>query len=255
MLTDERKEIILEIIREKKTVSVAELRDQLQVSESTIRRDMAELAARGDIRRIFGGAVFLPEDASAEEIAEEPTDDEKKQGMIRIARTAAELIRPGDRVYIDSGHTVRMVIAYLTEKDAEYVTNSLPAAAKLGAAGFKTTLIGGSMNGTGSVTVGADAILGVQKNRFSIGFFGADGVSVSMGFTTAGVREGLVRRTAAAATVSARRFFLITKEKFGVSRTVTFATLGSGIILTDAEPPEEIARVQEVRVVKLGLSE
>ncbi len=251
MLSDERKIRLLALIRERKNVSVAELRDILQVSESTIRRDMAELEARGDIRRVFGGAMDIPQVPDDSDTGEEDLDAAARQGRLAIARAAAELVQPGDRVYFDSGRTVADLILFLREKDAEYITNSLSAASRLSLAGFRACLIGGEINEAGTVTVGADAILGVQKYRFTIGFFGAGGVTTSMGFTTADVREGLVRRTAVNMTNSSRRFFLIGQEKFGVSRTVTFASLGNGIIFTDGEAPAEIAQRSEVRVISL----
>ena len=59
MLTLERQEQIMSILREKKTVTVRELSETLFASGSTIRRDLAELENAGLIRRSHGGAVLF----------------------------------------------------------------------------------------------------------------------------------------------------------------------------------------------------
>ena len=57
MLTEERYNIILELLREKRSVTVAEIKDRLGISESTIRRDLNALAQEGKLTKVFGGAV------------------------------------------------------------------------------------------------------------------------------------------------------------------------------------------------------
>ena len=56
MLTEERYNIILELLREKRSVTVAEIKDRLGISESTIRRDLNALAQEGKLTKVFGGA-------------------------------------------------------------------------------------------------------------------------------------------------------------------------------------------------------
>ena len=63
MLTEERYNIILELLREKRSVTVAEIKDRLGISESTIRRDLNALAQEGKLTKVFGGAV-VPDNVS-----------------------------------------------------------------------------------------------------------------------------------------------------------------------------------------------
>ena len=51
MLTEERYNIILELLREKRSVTVAEIKDRLGISESTIRRDLNALAQEGKLTK------------------------------------------------------------------------------------------------------------------------------------------------------------------------------------------------------------
>lgn len=56
MLTEERKVLILKELEQKHVIKVKELMNLLQVSESTIRRDLQEFEDQGDLIRIHGGA-------------------------------------------------------------------------------------------------------------------------------------------------------------------------------------------------------
>ena len=64
MLTEERKSEILNIVNEKRSITVQELTDMMDVSESTIRRDITALAKEGKLVKVFGGAVALDDPAA-----------------------------------------------------------------------------------------------------------------------------------------------------------------------------------------------
>ena len=63
MLPLERQNTILELVRERRAISVEELCRQLYSSGATIRRDLKMLEQSGLLRRTHGGAVFV-EDAA-----------------------------------------------------------------------------------------------------------------------------------------------------------------------------------------------
>ena len=58
MLIEERQQLILQILKQKGTVSVAELVELYNASESTIRRDLATLDEKGYLQKIHGGAML-----------------------------------------------------------------------------------------------------------------------------------------------------------------------------------------------------
>ena len=58
MLNQERHEAILKILNEKGAVSVTELTETLNVSESTIRRDLLLLSNSGKLKKVHGGATL-----------------------------------------------------------------------------------------------------------------------------------------------------------------------------------------------------
>ena len=57
MLTEKRHSLILSMLEEKGALSVTELVEQLNTSESTIRRDLVTLDRGGWLKKVHGGAV------------------------------------------------------------------------------------------------------------------------------------------------------------------------------------------------------
>ena len=146
MLTRARQEEILKLVEQKGSVTLQELKDKLETSESTIRRDLNALDLQGKLVKVFGGAVALePEDMDSrdEQVSkrEEKNLEEKKQ----IARYAASMIKEDDFVYLDAGTTTGCMIEYLENKGAIFVTNAPSHAEKLTKKGIDVILIGGRL--------------------------------------------------------------------------------------------------------------
>ena len=57
MLTEKRQEEILKLVNKNGSVTVQELKDIFDASESTIRRDLNALHDMGVLVKVFGGAV------------------------------------------------------------------------------------------------------------------------------------------------------------------------------------------------------
>lgn len=128
-----RKNDIVERLREKGEVSVADLVHAFSVSEVTIRRDLEELEEKGLLFRTYGGAVKKEES----EINSEFIYGAKKQKNISekkaIARAAFQKIVPGETIYLDSGTTTVEIARLIKEKDIDLtvVTNSFPVVLEL----------------------------------------------------------------------------------------------------------------------------
>ena len=59
MLAHQRQEVILDAVRSRGGVRVADLVERLGVSEMTVRRDIGELSRRGLVARVHGGAAAV----------------------------------------------------------------------------------------------------------------------------------------------------------------------------------------------------
>ena len=236
MLTEKRHEIILQLLRKKGSITVNEIKDELGISESTIRRDLNTLDEEGRLVKVFGGAVSVNYGFSGKE----PTVSQKKEINLEtkksIARYAAALIEPDDFVYIDAGTTTGCMIDYIKEKRATYVTNAVTHARSLAIAGFRVILIGGELKGSTEAVVGSSAVEGLKEYNFNKGFFGANGISIKSGITTPDISEAAVKRMAAAH--CSCKYVLADSDKFDNISSVTFARLDEVKFITDSRVPE-----------------
>lgn len=245
MLSEQRHEMILKLLEEKRSVTVTELTELLDISESTARRDIVLLDKAGRLVKVFGGAVLADHTyQSVEPTVTQRTEvnrEEKKQ----IARYAASLIEPRDFVYLDAGTTTGYMLDFIQETDVTFVTNAVAHAQRLAAKGARVQLIGGTLKSSTEAVVGTMAALTLKDYHFTKGFFGTNGVSRTAGFTTPDGDEALVKRTAVEQCRKA--YILCDNSKFHVISAVTFAGFSSGTILTDARQ-EEFADVADIQI-------
>ena len=234
MLTEKRYGMILELLEKKRTITVTELTELLHTSESTVRRDLNALDRAGKLVKVFGGAVtadmpFHPEEPSVAQKMELMQEEKK-----RIAEHAANLIKPGDFIYLDAGTTTGFMIDFMVGKNVTIVTNAVDHARRLAAAGMRVLLIGGELKGTTEAVVGNHAILSLQDYHFSKGFFGTNGLSKKEGLTTPDYNEAIVKKTAVNS--CRERYVLCDSAKFGNISSVTFAPVKAVKIITDKAP-------------------
>jgi len=138
-------------------MSLAELADMLEVSESTARRDLEALEQQGMVRRTHGGAVFVKDtvgQAYAFADRETTSADEKRA----IGKAAAELIADEQTIMLDGGTTCYQVARAIAGRRLNVVTNSLPIASLLsGEMATEVTMIGGYVYPRTGVALGAMA--------------------------------------------------------------------------------------------------
>lgn len=133
MLSYDRQEQILAVMRKQKSASVNELADRLAISVSTIRRDLKEMEVRGDVARVHGGAV-IAERRSAPESPVLLRQDINAEAKRRIGKAAAQLVEDGDTIILTAGSTVETILPHLVERQKlTVVTNVIHVAYKLAA--------------------------------------------------------------------------------------------------------------------------
>jgi len=126
MLVEERRQRVLDLVSTRGFVALADLAQSVQVSESTIRRDLDYWHQQGAIRRTHGGAIYIG-DVSAMPALEERSSSQLEEKR-SIARAAAARITDGDTILLDGGTTTLEVARLLQGRSVQIVTNSLPIA-------------------------------------------------------------------------------------------------------------------------------
>jgi Transcriptional regulators of sugar metabolism len=234
MLTEKRHGIILELLQEKRSITVAEIKDRLGISESTIRRDLNALDREGKLTKVFGGAVALDAAPSSAELSVSQKLQVNEEEKRCIARYAASILRPHDFVYLDAGTTTGYMLEYPMEKNVTFVTNAVAHARRLAVAGYRALLVGGELRGTTEAVVGAQAVLSIQEYHFTLGFFGANGISRRHGCTTPDSSEALVKKTALRQ--CGKPYVLADSAKFDEVSSVSFAGFREVEIISERIP-------------------
>ena len=139
MLVEERFREIQKYVESHGTVTVQELTDLLNTSESTVRRDLTELHKRGTLIKVHGGATTVGTSVRTRDEELSVRRDRNTEEKHKIAVYAAELIEADDFVYLDAGTTTACMIPYITEKTATFVTNAVSHALELAGKGFVRT--------------------------------------------------------------------------------------------------------------------
>ena len=89
MLTEQRYETILRMLDERGSVTVTELKDLLDASESTVRRDITALGKAGRLIKVFGGAIAMEHIMTGSEPTVAQKVEVNKEEKCRIASYAA----------------------------------------------------------------------------------------------------------------------------------------------------------------------
>lgn len=261
MLQYERFEKIIDMLRQQPSVRVTDLVPILDASESTIRRDIAELDKEGRLRKVFGGAVALEAkrpgngtngtsgaDAVRKVNVQHRDIDAKAKIRVdektKVAVRAAALIEEGDLVYIDAGTTTGSMIEHIDCYSATYVTNGVRHAIDLAERGFRTYLLSGLIKASTEAIIGYDAVDSLKKYHFDKCFIGTDGIDQENGLTTLDIEESMVKTEVIRR--SGKVYVLADSSKFGLVAKIKFASLEAGTIITDQLPNQGFRSQTEI---------
>ena len=118
----ERRQWILTELQKKHSLRLREVIPQLQVSESTVRRDFEELVQSGVAISVYGGlASALP---VQEALRVCPTNVPNLSVKDALCKRVADSIENGVSVFVDGGTTFLTMMQYLRDKDITIVTNN-----------------------------------------------------------------------------------------------------------------------------------
>jgi len=238
VLATQRQDLILERIKADGAVRVADLVAELDVSDMTIRRDIAELARRGQVRRVHGGAV------DARHAAHEPGFRAKLEisGVEKaaIARAALALVRPGSAIGLSAGTTTHLLAGLIATSDIRpltVVTNSLPAAETLHATADPalTVVLTGGTPTPSDALVGPLATQALRGLRLDVVFLGVHGMDPDAGLTTPNLLEAETDRAMIAA--AGQVVVVADRTKWGETGLSRIADLAEvDLLVTDAVP-------------------
>ena len=207
------------------------------VSKNTVRRDIGEIVARTDIRKIYGG-VSVQYNKIPPPFSERSSVNLEVKEL--IGRRAAELVDDGDIIYVDSGTTTCHIVDHLQGKTGVTVlTHSLDVINRavrnpeLNIISLSGTLNRKTFSFTGQSTIDVLSDCNISK-----AFMAANGVTVQNGVTQSTSIEFAIKKTVVAH--SDRVFLMMESRKFGAVSLLTYCRLDQlDAIVTEKLPPQD----------------
>jgi len=228
----------MEFLRERKTAELEELARHLNVSASTIRRDLDTLEQSGQLQRTHGGAVLRDDPAvpPGTDLALNRRMMEHADQKRAIGRCAASAVFPNMTLLLDGGSTVIYAARLITARPIQVVTNSLAIANHFADDDqVELLLVGGNLYPrtgvcVGPIATGSLADLHADLCLFSLaGIYEAEAYNINL--PMAQVEQVMMRQ-------AARSILLMDSGKFGRKSLVRVCGLDEvDQIITDGAVP------------------
>lgn len=246
--SDLRKRAILERLRRAGHVYVVDLRNELAVSEVTIRKDLKEMEERHLLRRTHGGAsVPCGQKAVEPEIGTLLALRTREKRA--IAKLAYTFLRDGDSVLLDASSTVRELVHLIRDgslRDLTVITPCIQVAYELAPCeSLQVIQIGGMVRRSLLTVMGPLATDGLELLRPDKSFIGVNGITPRIGLTTQNIMECDIKRRIVDA--SDRSFVLADASKLHSAALGVIGPVGSvDCIITDMGASEsELAALED----------
>jgi len=237
LLSAERRQAILRALERDGKVVAARLVEELGVSEDTVRRDLRELAAQGLVQRVHGGAL-PPAPQLGSFSRRRGTGADAKAAL---ARAAVGVLARARVVLLDGSTTNLEVARRLPAGEPRTVlTNSPPIAAVLADhPSAEVVMIGGRLDKSAQVTVGAAAVDFIRSVRADAVVLGVCALHPDAGLSTDDLEEAYVKRAMIEA--SADVIALATTDKLRAGSPYLVAPVAELThVVAEAGAPDEL---------------
>ncbi|MBN1416644.1 MAG: DeoR/GlpR transcriptional regulator [Bacteroidales bacterium] len=253
MLPNQRREKILEMIKEDGHAKVLQLSKIFKVTEVTIRQDLEKLEADGFVEREHGGAHLKNVGIHAKNILLQNQENLAEKAV--IAQKAIEFVNNGDTIILDSGSTTTEIAKLISGfKNLTVITNSLNIALILGAdPEVNLVVTGGEFKAPTLSLTGQKAADFFDNLHVDKLFLATAGITLKSGLTYPSISDICVKR---AMIESANAVYLVADStKIGKS---SFASLGAlsliDYLITDSKINEEDALMLKKHDIKLVIA-
>lgn len=249
-IVDARRNKIMKIVQSEGRVLVDELAQLLNVSPLTIRRDLQHWEEMGAVERFYGGAKLIQHfvDNDDPNISKEPYKH-------AIAKYAAQYVKDGDTIFINTSSTALLVLKYIKNKRVTVITNNGKAILIEHDPLVSVFLTGGELRVPKESMVGEFALHNISRITVNKTFLGCSGVSANAGMSTAilqevAINEAMIQRC------NGETFLLADHTKVGHDHSFISGAIDSFqyLISDNLADEEEIHAIQEKGVKTFTLS-
>jgi DeoR/GlpR family transcriptional regulator of sugar metabolism len=254
MLANQRRDKILELLKEDGSAKVIKLAKIFRVSEVTVRQDLEKLENEGLIIREHGGAYLKSVEDHVKNFSLMNQENMDKKQL--IGKKAAELVESGDTIILDSGSTTTEVAKNLIgRKHITVITNALNIALLLGAEpGIELIMTGGEFKPPTLSLTGQKAADFFEDIHVDKLFLATAGISLRSGLTYPSLSDIVVKK--AMIDVAEKVYLVADSSKIGKN---AFASLGAlsliDYIITDASIDQTNAQVLRDHQIEFIIAE
>ncbi len=212
MIQYERQQAILQYLEKKSPATVKEIAKTVYTSEASVRRDIAVMAEKGLLTKLYGGVML-----SGQKNAVIPLDlREMEHPTVKdlIAKKAAEQAFDGATVFLDASSTVWRMMKYLQGyKDLKILTNNLRIFSET--EHFNGTLYctGGTYDPKNRCFAGEGALEFMDRHRVDLFFFSSMGISAEGEISDPSEEETALRKKVLSR--AEKSYFLCDSSKIG----------------------------------------
>ncbi|MGV9801141.1 DeoR/GlpR family DNA-binding transcription regulator [Mycobacterium sp. NPDC003449] len=228
---DERHAEVLRLLTIDGRVESPALASRFGVSAESVRKDLAQLEARGLLRRVHGGAVPRADSRNEPDVTDRPQRAEQKSA---IARHALRFVPEAGTVLLDAGTTtLRLAEMLPTDTGLVVYTNSMAVGSTLLRRGIAVVSLGGRIRPPTMAAVGGLTVQALAAINVDVAFLGTNALSFDRGLSTPDADEADVKHRMLGA--AAQRVFLVDSSKFGRTSLARHATLPDvDVLVTDS---------------------
>lgn len=237
MLGIERRQRIVDKIKQDKKVYVSELSQLFKVTEETVRRDLEKLENENLLRRSYGGAI-LNEQQTGEDISFMKRSTINSESKEAIAQKAQELINDGDTIMVDSSTTCLTLLHHLKERrHITIITNSIRLAYDFSASPFRIISTGGTLRANSMALTGTATCTALQRYYADVVLISCKGLDPKRGVMESNEEESAVKQVMLAQ--AKKSLLLVDQSKFDKTAFVQTCSLADiDTIVTDSAPEE-----------------
>lgn len=231
---------IIELLSGNSKLTASELSKVLNISESTIRRDLNKLKSRNIITSINGKNYVIKEYVPLNPINENNLILTRRNfelnKKIRIARFAASLVKDNETIFLGASSTVSPMVEFLTARDILVFTNNSNCVKALTDRGIHTYVCGGYIS-TGSGSIYSDNYDYLKNMNFNKCFLGSNGISLRGHYNSSSASDIMIKKIILERSEEA--YILCDSSKFNHTYFQTFCGLNEAVLITDNKPPFE----------------
>jgi len=236
-----RQRSIVNLLSEQEIVSIADLSEELNCSNMTIRRDLAYFEKIGFVRRIHGGAVIAKTEAKLPSYSDRLNRCHAEKEL--IGKAAAQFIQPEHIICLDGGTSTQMLVPHLPE-DAHFVAISTGIITSSMLCNYRNVdiiQVGGMVHHASFTVCNSMASAFIRQFNADLTFISARAIDLDQG--TFESNMDLVNEKRALVSIAKKVVLLADHSKFvGTSLVKSVAIEDIDVIITDDKTPQSIVQ-------------